>query len=628
MAAANNQQSVTDILEQIRSDLFREVNLNNDHLSENLQSRINRLSQSTRKALMDEVRNGCSALFIACRKGNIKIVDYLIRVCGANIAQKGDLPELDNITLLWCACRFGHLQIVKYLITIGCDVDALSNNSSTALEIACSTTNIEIVQYLIENGADIRKPCTDGVTYLSDSIGSITLCKYLINKGADVNGRDMFGSTVLHEAVSKKNLETVELLLDHGADPFAKNCDGSDALQDACAKGSTTIAEYLMGRVRYSPERLADAYLLLGSTMMSTYDDMQRTLVYWRQAYDIRRGEHSYVQSRPQIAPRAAYRNAVEFTSAAELEEIARNKDALRMQSLLIQERIYGIAHNLTLDRLMGVGNLFIHNGNFQTGIDLYLLALNEQTQTHTILCDKTCNLAMDIFGFYLVKINENNSVVRFEDVYSTFKILSSNIEEIQQLLTIRPVCEQQAINYDCILQCLTHLIYILLHVAKSNAERLLIEASVRHLIRNNIRSTLSEKTLLHLSVLDASLIQEDALSPNKDVTRFLLECGAYVNANDNERSTPLHLASKYYNKKVVHTLIEYGAHLDLPNLSGERPSSLLEENPANDIYVHEHISLQCICANTIVASGLPYRNKLPRPLQKIVEAHDHVSSN
>lgn len=50
---------------------------------------------------------------------------------------------------------------------------------------------------------------------------------------------------------------------------------------------------------------------------------------------------------------RAAYGHTVEFSTLTELDNIAVDVDAMRIQSLLICERILGINHKDTLFRLM-----------------------------------------------------------------------------------------------------------------------------------------------------------------------------------------------------------------------------------------------------------------------------------
>ena len=83
---------------------------------------------------------------------------------------------------------------------------------------------------------------------------------------------------------------------------------------------------------------------------------MQTALNYWRSALAIR-NEYAIdgvpIPKRP-IPPKCeSFRNATEFTTLEELNQIMLDLDALRMQSLLICERILGSHHKDTLFRLM-----------------------------------------------------------------------------------------------------------------------------------------------------------------------------------------------------------------------------------------------------------------------------------
>lgn len=73
--------------------------------------------------------------------------------------------------------------------------------------------------------------------------------------------------------------ETTKLLLDHGADPHARSRYNDDALQTACLKGALQIFNYLISRVSYPPERLADAHELMGSTFLDEHNDTQVSMI-------------------------------------------------------------------------------------------------------------------------------------------------------------------------------------------------------------------------------------------------------------------------------------------------------------------------------------------------------------
>ncbi|XP_055627199.1 protein fem-1 homolog C [Toxorhynchites rutilus septentrionalis] len=638
-------------LELISNDLIRECKASTEssHLSKGLRDRLESLPRHTRKEVVKKTRDGCSSLFIACRQGNVEITEYLITVCDADSEQKG-LYEVSEdrsvhcVTPLWCACVSGKLPVVKCLVRLGSNINALSDTGSTPLRSACFMTHIDIVQYLVENGADIRKPNYNGGTCLINSVQSVQLCSYLISKGADVNSRDIQDKTALHYAIQEHRFETAQLLLENGADPFARSRYGDDALQTACLKGAHQIFDFLKSRINYSSERLADANELIGSTFIDDHNETRVAILHWRLAHRIRQREAIYIKKRPEVQPRAAYGHAVEFSTTAELEEIAVDVDAMRIQSLLIYERILGIEHKDTLFRLMFRGASYADSLRFQRCIDLWLLALQVRVQKYSILYSDTCLTAQAIVRLMLdlqdkfveVMPNEfvNHSLPRFEDIYEVYRILTSNINEARRLLNIRPAHRKQQENYDRILKCLTHLIYLLLSMAKTDEECDLVKQCVRHLVHCNLRSAITNDTLLHLSVSRLNVIKsgyftdESSLKvifPNVNVVKLLLKCGAYVNAKNESKSTPLLIASLPYNysRKLVHTLLEHGAHLDQPNRNDERPMSLIAVNPMNDIPLVNYMTLKCLCATVITKFGIPYRNQVPRTLEDFVRWHE-----
>lgn len=252
------------------------------------------------------------------------------------------------MTPLWCAAVSGKLSVIRCLVNHGADINAVSDTGSTPVRSACFMTHLDIVQYLVENGADILKANYNGGTCLINSVQSVQLCKFLLKHGADVNARDIQNKTALHYAIQEHRLETTKLLLENGADINAKSRYGDDALQTACLKGATRIFEYLIVHRPYSNERLANAYELMGSTHLDEHNDIHTAINYWRIAQYIRDTNSIPKQFMP---GRSAFRFEKEFGSMEELDNVAADLDLIRIQSLLITERILGPHHKDTVFR-------------------------------------------------------------------------------------------------------------------------------------------------------------------------------------------------------------------------------------------------------------------------------------
>lgn len=314
--------------------------------------------------MCDRKSDGCAPLFVACRRGNVEIVEYLIHVCACELEQRGvyEVPDdrsVHTVTPLWCAAVSGHLEVVRALADAGADVNAASDSGSTPVRSACFMTHLPVVRFLVQRGADIHRPNHNGGTCLINSVQSVSLCAFLLEHGAEVDARDTQLKTVLHYAIQEHRVETARLLLDHGADPHLASRAGDDALRTACLKGASQIVRLLTSRVRYGPERLADAYELLGSTLLDEFNDVSAALAAWRRATAIRHAGGAYLPKRPERPERecraaaAALGGAREWRSPADLLAAATDMDALRTQSLLVAARVLGPDHKDTVFRLM-----------------------------------------------------------------------------------------------------------------------------------------------------------------------------------------------------------------------------------------------------------------------------------
>ena len=165
-------------------------------LSYGLRNQLERCDESERSEMASRVMDGCSPLFIACKKGNVEIVEYLVSVCKANVEVRGRYEVQDDrtvhtVTPLWCASVAGKLKVVEVLVKYGADVNSVSDTGSTPVRSACFMTHLDIVRLLVENGADIQRPNYNGGTCLINSVQSVELCEFLLKNGAYVNAQDL-----------------------------------------------------------------------------------------------------------------------------------------------------------------------------------------------------------------------------------------------------------------------------------------------------------------------------------------------------------------------------------------------------------------------------------------------------
>lgn len=111
-------------------------------------------------------------------------------------------------------------------------------------------------------------------------------------------------------------------------------------------------------------------------------------LNHWETAVKIRmqRGvDGKPLPKRPSLEPKSAFGNATEFTTSEELRTIALDLDAMRIQSLLVCERVLGPYHKDTLFRLMYRGAAYADDLRYQKCIDLWRRALEIRVEKDSV---------------------------------------------------------------------------------------------------------------------------------------------------------------------------------------------------------------------------------------------------
>ena len=165
-------------------------------------------------------------IWTASREGDLERVRQLI--------QEGQDVNRGNRygwTPLMLAAAHGRDQVVQELIRAGADVNRKGNNKRTALHLASSWGHSSVIKTLAEAGANLNVQDEDGMTPLMWAAywGCANVVVELIRVGADVSVVSSLelsvaaGSTALHFAAARNNIECGVLLVEAGADMRARN---------------------------------------------------------------------------------------------------------------------------------------------------------------------------------------------------------------------------------------------------------------------------------------------------------------------------------------------------------------------------------------------------------------------
>lgn len=625
--------------------------------------------------------NGATPLVLSCRNGHKDVVEYLVERCNADVEQPGsvtfDGETIEGAPPLWCAAAAGHTQIVKLLVERGASVNSVTKTNSTPLRAACFDGHYEIVKYLVEHGADIEVANRHGHTCLMIACykGHLKIAKYLIDAKADVNRKSVKGNTALHDCAESGSLEIMKLLLTNGA-KIDVDAYGMTPLLAAAVTGHIHIVEYLIANPELvSRQERIDALELLGATFVDKKRDMLGSYKLWKRAMEDRYVDGQLVCPKVVLAsPIAAYENTVEVSDLDQLEEIISDPDGMRMQALLVRERILGPAHPDTSYYIRYRGAVYADMGHFERCITLWMYALDMQQKMLEPLSPMTQSSLLSFAELFSYMMSEgrnrnnnqrrsppisnqqpieaprnrqgpqgapnhssssspNHPPVNFCDIMSVFEKAVAEVRQGQQVFNNNQANnsppERDITYFNRTLVIILHLICLLTkllpHLDTKQAHQ--VKKAVFDFIKVGARGR-GGATPLHLACSrDSSAVGRYPICqfPSAEVVSLLLECGADIEAKDNENNFPLHTAAsnKPAKSQVVSTLLDAGAHLDAVNGEGRTFPSLLRGQPLHEVVsVLKYTNLQCLAAKVIQKHNIPHVGQLPPKLSEFVKLH------
>lgn len=465
------------------------------------------------------------------------------------------------------------------------------------------------------------------------------------------------GNTALHDCAESNNMDILRLLIRNGA-AFKRDCFGLTPLMTSAVTGNVEIFDYLktVFSDQISSEDLVDAYKLLGSTFLDKFYNATTSFQYWERALQLsskcgKQYHDSLINNDKSFLE--AYGNTREFQNNDDLKNLQSDPDKMKMQSLIIRERILGIHHPETYYFIRLRGATYADAGDYSRCIALWMYNLERQQKISKPLSDIIQNSFISMIDLFILMLSKNSGI-RFCDI---FRVLKSAIEEILSSCDISTDHKKSGKVYQILERKLDikyeryamfkadingldrqflvviHLIGFIckLRPTMSSEEWREFRQTVYHFVKIEPRSSCSYSLLHILCILSSN----DKLLLNFELPKydlrdiFTLVVGVSPNLNivDIYGNTPLHilLEQKDIDVHMVAYLINSGAHFDICNEIGVTPLDLVRGKPVENTYRMRHISLQCMCAHVIAKKAISF-DGLPRNLRQFISLHQRKS--
>lgn len=193
-----------------------------------------------------EDKFGLTPLHVACEKGNIEIIQYII--------EHGGQMKLDKLgrSPIEVAAEKGQVETLKYFATRDQSILAGSNaNGRNLLHIAASTGFVEEIQYLATiNGLDVNKIDNYGMAplhYAAENADHVVIESLYNVPGIQKEIKTPDGNTPIHIASLYSNKNALTGIISPNPDlNDIRNNASETALHLACSSGNLEIVEYLV----------------------------------------------------------------------------------------------------------------------------------------------------------------------------------------------------------------------------------------------------------------------------------------------------------------------------------------------------------------------------------------------
>ncbi|KAG8123076.1 hypothetical protein E2320_018498 [Naja naja] len=188
----------------------------------------------------------CSAVGLAAREGNIKLLKKLVRK-GYSV----DVSDNRGWMAIHEAAFQNRNECLKLLIQAAPSdnyVRSKTFEGTSPLHLSASRGNLECTSILLESGADPNEVTNDATTPLFLEQNYSEILKLLLDEGADRESEDDFGITPLFIAAQYGKLECLRILISYGANINCQAKDQATALFIAAQEGNDKCVELLLAK--------------------------------------------------------------------------------------------------------------------------------------------------------------------------------------------------------------------------------------------------------------------------------------------------------------------------------------------------------------------------------------------
>ncbi|KAL0209677.1 hypothetical protein RCL1_008515 [Eukaryota sp. TZLM3-RCL] len=201
----------------------------------------------------DVIRSKFGVMRLSCQSEacSLRCLRYL-HSKGLSLSQ----ADHEGVTPLHMACGKGRLEIVSWLISIGVDVNCQQSLGDTPLCYAAMSDQSNMIDLLVDcSTVDINHVNHNGDSPLSISVqeGCFEAFKSLLDHGADDSFKNSTGQSLLHIAVEHNRETIVESLLSRSTvDPLTVDSSKQTALHRAASLGLLHVSSTILSAIQSS----------------------------------------------------------------------------------------------------------------------------------------------------------------------------------------------------------------------------------------------------------------------------------------------------------------------------------------------------------------------------------------